>query len=270
MNAQRYPDDVTSSVSVDPWEGLTAHTAARIALGRCGGSLPTAETLRFALSHAQARDAVHSPLDTAALATRLVEAGFASLTVASAARDRAEYLQRPDYGRRLDRASHARLAAEAGKEPDVLLVIGDGLSSRAIERHALPFALELRPYLERAGLTLGPLVLASQARVALGDEVGELLHARFVVMLIGERPGLSSPDSMGLYLTHAPRVGRLDSERNCISNVRPEGLPYAAAAYKLAWLLDAATRLGATGVELKDESDSTGLAAAEKEGRLGA
>lgn len=268
MSATRLPEDVTT-VTADPWAELAKHTAARIALGRCGGSLPTAETLRFTLSHAQARDAVHSPLDTAQLATGLAEAGFTTVTVASAARDRAEYLQRPDYGRRLDTPSHARLAAAIDKGADVVLVIGDGLSSRAIERHALPFMLELRPLLEQAGLTLGPPVIATQARVALGDEVGELLHARFVVMLIGERPGLSSPDSMGLYLTHAPRVGRMDAERNCISNVRPEGLPYRAAAHKLAWLLDAAGKLGATGIGLKDESDSTRLAT-EGEGRLGA
>lgn len=268
MSAQRLPNDVKPPVTADPWAQLAEHTAARIALGRCGGSLPTAETLRFALSHAQARDAVHSQLDTAPLAAGLAEAGFATLTVASAARDRAEYLQRPDYGRRLDRASHARLAAAADKGADVVLVIGDGLSSRAIERHALPFVLELRPLLEQAEMTLGPLVIATQARVALGDEVGELLHAHFVVMLIGERPGLSSPDSMGLYLTHAPRVGRMDAERNCISNVRLEGLPYHAAAHKLAWLLDAAGKLGVTGVGLKDESDSARLPTAG-EGRLG-
>jgi len=251
---------VADGVAPDPWANLAEHTAARIALGRCGGSLPTGETLRFALSHAQARDAVHTPLDVAALAAQLADAGFQSLSATSAARDRSEYLQRPDYGRRLDAASRAALDASTEEGWDVLCVIGDGLSSRAIERNAVRFLTELRPYLENASLRVGPVVIATQARVALADEVGELLRARFALMLIGERPGLSSPDSMGLYLTHQPRVGRLDSERNCISNVRPEGLPYREAAYKLAWLLNAAVKLGATGVTLKDESDSRALA----------
>lgn len=252
--------EIAGPVSADPWASLAEHTAARIALGRCGGSLPTAETLRFSLSHAQARDAVHTPLDVLVLSSQLAEAGFHTLGVASAAQDRTEYLQRPDYGRKLNPASRAALESCSEKGHDVLFVIGDGLSSRAIERNAAPFLAELRPYLETAGLKVGPVVVATQARVALADEVGELLQVRFVVMLIGERPGLSSPDSMGLYLTHQPRVGLLDSERNCISNVRPEGLPYREAAYKLSWLLNAAQKLGATGVSLKDESDSRALA----------
>lgn len=254
------PNDATlppgQPVLEDPWGHLAGSTAARIALGRCGVSLPTAETLRFALAHAQARDAVHTPLDAAALAVRLGDAGFATLEVASLARDRHQYLQRPDLGRCLDEASRLLLSQSAPPPCDVLFVVGDGLSSLAIERNALPFLTEVRPFLEAAGWRIGPVVLARQARVALGDDVGGQLQPQLVVMLIGERPGLSSPDSMGVYLTYGARPGRLDSERNCISNVRPEGLNYAAAAHKLTWLMNRARGLGLSGVGLKDESDS--------------
>ncbi|WP_051710411.1 ethanolamine ammonia-lyase subunit EutC [Andreprevotia chitinilytica] len=256
-------DEEKPALTPDPWAELSRHTAARIALGRCGGSLPTAETLGFALAHAQARDAVHTPLDVGALSDALEEAGFVALPAHSRAHDRTEYLQRPDFGRRLDPASRNALADLPKMPCDILFTIGDGLSSRAIERNALPLLIELRPYLETSGWRIGPVVVAKQARVALADEVGELFKPTIVVMLIGERPGLSSPDSMGIYITHGPRVGRMDSERNCISNVRPEGLDYPAAARKLAWLLDASRRLGLTGVGLKDESDGSALAAAE-------
>lgn len=265
------PEDINASMPPvwdDPWGHLATSTAARIALGRCGVSLPTVETLRFALAHAQARDAVHTPLDSATLAARLADAGFDTLQVASQARDRHQYLQRPDLGRRLDAASRQQLSQAALTPCELLFVVGDGLSSRAIERHALPLLSEVRPFLEAAGWRSGPVVLAQQARVALGDDVGGLLGSPLVVMLIGERPGLSSPDSMGIYLTFGACPGRLDSERNCISNVRPEGLGYAAAAHKLVWLLNRARQLGLTGVGLKDESDSL-LAAGEAEpGRL--
>ncbi|MFN9746369.1 MAG: ethanolamine ammonia-lyase subunit EutC [Betaproteobacteria bacterium] len=236
----------------DPWAALRAHTLARIALGRTGASLPTAEWLRFAEAHALARDAVHTPLDVAALVAALRHHGVEPAVVASAAPDRATYLRRPDLGRRLDAASAAALAPGPG---GLAVVLADGLSARATQSHALPLLLALRAHLEAAGEALGTVAVATQARVALGDEVGERVQAGAVLVLIGERPGLSSPDSLGAYLTWAPRRGRRDAERNCVSNIRPEGQPPAQAAARLAWLLGAARRLGATGVAIKDESD---------------
>ncbi len=236
----------------DPWAALRAHTLARIALGRTGASLPTVEWLRFAEAHALARDAVHTPLDVAALVAALRHHGVEPAVVASAAPDRATYLRRPDLGRRLDAASAAALAPGPG---GLAVVLADGLSARATQAHALPLLLALRGHLEAAGDALGIVAVATQARVALGDEVGERVQAGAVLVLIGERPGLSSPDSLGAYLTWAPRRGRRDAERNCVSNIRPEGQPPAQAAARLAWLLGAARRLGATGVALKDESN---------------
>ena len=251
-----------TAITPDPWTALRAHTAARIALGRSGASLPTGELLRFDLAHAMARDAVHLPFEIEALRHDLTAHGFDTLTLESAATDRTEYLHRPDLGRRLSARSVALLAAlsDPAADPcDVLCVIGDGLSALAVHRHAAALLIELRPRLEAQGQRLGPVVLARQARVALGDPIGAALRARCVVMLIGERPGLSSPDSLGAYLTWAPRAGRSDAQRNCVSNIRPEGLAPADAAHKIAWLLAAARRLGATGVALKDESDAPAL-----------
>ena len=252
----------------DPWTELREHTDARIALGRSGASLPTDAWLRFGVAHAQARDAVHLRFDAGALRTELLAHGFETLEVESAAADRTTYLQRPDLGRQLSARCRRLLTADdralapAGTPGcDLLCVVGDGLSSKAVHRHAVALLRELRPRLEGAGLRIGPVVLAHQARVALGDEVGAALHARAVLMLVGERPGLSSPDSLGAYLTWAPRVGRSDAERNCVSNIRPQGLTYAEAAHKLAWLVIAARRLGATGVGLKDDSDAVLLEA---------
>jgi ethanolamine ammonia-lyase small subunit len=242
-----------SPVESNPWAALRRFTPARIALGRAGESLPTAALLEFDLAHAQARDAVHISLDVPALQQQLAAAGFESLTVHSAASDRAHYLHRPDAGRRLDQASRARLAAHAaGTAPELVCVIADGLSATAALRHAVPLLQALRPRLKEQ--SIAPIVVAELARVALGDEIGALLGAGQVVVLIGERPGLSSPHSLGLYLTHAPRLGCTDAERNCISNVRPEGLPIGQAAYRLALLLEGARRLGRSGVALKDES----------------
>jgi ethanolamine ammonia-lyase small subunit len=242
--------------SPDPWIGLRAHTMARIALGRAGVSLPTAEWLRLAEAHALARDAVHTPLDVAALRAELALHGFMTETVASAAADRAVYLRRPDLGRRLSVEDASRLRPSgAGSGVSLVVVLADGLSARATQSHALPLLQALRAHLEAAGASIGPVVIATQARVALGDDIGERLGAHAVLVLIGERPGLSSPDSLGAYLTWAPRVGRSDAERNCVSNIRPEGQPPAQAAARLAWLLAAARRLGGTGVALKDASD---------------
>ena len=248
----------------DPWNDLRAYTAARLALGRAGASMPTGELLRFGFAHAQARDAVHLQFDAEALAGLLRKDGLATLQVHSAAPDRAAYLLRPDLGRRLDDASEQRLRDAAGPSPaagcDLLLVVGDGLSSLAVERHARPLITAIRAGMP-ADWTLGPIVLARQARVALADEAGDLLGARLVAMLIGERPGLSSPDSLGLYLTWKPVVGRHDAERNCISNIGAEGLVPSAAAARFRWLALEAKRLQLTGVQLKDRSDATVISA---------
>lgn len=236
----------------DPWKALRRRPAARIALGRAGAALPTAALLAFELDHARARDAVHLALDVDVLDRDLEACAPSTVHVASAAADRATYLLRPDLGRRLSDDSRERLAAVDVPGCDVLFVVGDGLSALGVQRHAAALLAAAMPLLD--GLAIGPVVIAEQARVALGDEVGEALKARAVVVVIGERPGLTSPDSLGLYLTFAPRVGRHDAERNCISNVRPEGLPPAAAAAKLAWLIRASLRLQVSGVTLKDDS----------------
>lgn len=242
--------------TVDAWSALRRYTPARIALGRSGASLPTAELLRFGVAHAQARDAVHLAFDAPALRRELESLGFDIMVeVESAAPDRATYLRRPDLGRQLSERSRTLLDALSEATPALVFVVGDGLSSKAVHSHAAPLLRETRPLLEAAGFVIGMVVLARQARVALGDQIGACLRADAVAVVIGERPGLSSPDSLGIYLTWAPRAGRVDAERNCISNVRPAGLTYGEAARKLAWLLTAARRLGATGVALKDESD---------------
>ena len=243
------------SLDVDPWQQLKAFTRARIAIGRVGGSLPTKEVLDFGLSHAMARDAVHLPLDINTLEVDIQAQGFSTLRANSMATDRATYLLRPDWGRRLSEQSLMTLTQlKAAKPIDFLIVIGDGLSSLAVSRHVAPLLAEMKNYLPSDWHT-GPIVIASQARVAIGDEIGQAMHAKMVVMLIGERPGLSSPDSLGIYLTYKPQLGLSDANRNCISNVRPEGLPYAAAAKKLVWLAVEAMRIKVTGVALKDESD---------------
>ncbi len=243
----------TLPVPPDPWSDLRRHTPARIGLGRSGVALPTAEVLRLAAAHAQARDAVHVALDVTALEAQLRSEGRQCVTVASRAASRDEYLRRPDLGRRLSPADATRLQDLAAGDVDLAIVVGDGLSAVAVQRHALPLLAALHTLLGDT-LTLAPLVIATQARVALADEVGALLRARVALILLGERPGLSSPDSVGAYLTHAPAVGRSDAERNCVSNIRPEGLPPERAAQRIAWLLRESLRRGVSGVALKDDS----------------
>ena len=256
-----------SSVTPNPWQDWRNATPARLALGRAGAGMPTDETLRFGWAHAMARDAIHAALDVDKLDAELRANGWDVARVHSRAEERTTYLRRPDLGRRLAAEDAARLREAAEKTPggrqcDVCIVIGDGLSSLAVERNAAPLLAALRPHLP-PGTRFAPVVIASQARVALADEVAEIFGAALSVMLIGERPGLSSPDSLGIYLTHAPRKGRHDAERNCISNVRPAGLAHDAAAFKLAWLMREALRLGATGIALKDESDLAVLESSE-------
>ncbi len=235
----------------DPWAPLRQATRARIGLGRAGDAVPTRALLEFQLAHAQARDAVHTPLDLDALAQAL--APRAALTLHSAARDRTTYLRRPDLGRRLDPGSQERLRALAeDNPPDLVFVVADGLSARATMRHAAPvLAACLQRLPEQAG---APIVVVEQARVAIGDEIGEILGAKLCLVLIGERPGLSVADSLGLYLTWAPRRGVQDSGRNCISNIHADGLTPAQAADQAAWLIREATRRSLTGVGLKAAS----------------
>ncbi|QAU35722.1 ethanolamine ammonia-lyase subunit EutC [Janthinobacterium sp. 17J80-10] len=255
---------MTTPVTNNPWHSLRRHTAARIALGRAGVSLPTAPQLEFQLAHARARDAVHLGLDVNALASALSQplaqdgTGLPCLALSSSAPTRNVYLQRPDLGRRLSPESRAALealeTAPGASGYDVAFVVADGLSAVAIERNARPFLREVIGWLAPEDWSIAPISIVTQGRVAIGDEVGELLGAKAVAVLIGERPGLSSPDSMGLYLTWAPRTGLTDESRNCISNVRPAGLTYPDAALKLHYLLSEARRRQLSGVELKDET----------------
>lgn len=233
-----------------PWASLKAFTDARIALGRAGTSMPTRELLKFGAAHAAARDAVHAPADFGALAEALTAAGETVLHVHSRAADRAEYLRRPDLGRTL--APEGLTELEGQSPSDVVIVVADGLSAGALT-HVWPLLARLLPELRAAGLSVGPIVLARQARVALGDPVARALGARLVLVLIGERPGLSSPDSLGAYLTFDPQPQTRDSARNCVSNIRPAGLDVRVAAWRLAHLTGQALRKELSGVALKDE-----------------
>ncbi len=230
----------------DPWARLREATRARIGLGRTGDAMPIGAVLEFQLAHARARDAVHAPLDVAALVAGL--SPRASVAVRSACPDRVTYLRRPDLGRRLHEEDRAALA---GGPFDAVFVLADGLSALAVQRHAAAVLDAVEPLLP--GWRIGPVVVATQARVALGDDVGEALGAGLVAVLVGERPGLTAADSLGIYLTHAPRRGRMDSERNCISNIHGGGLSPIEGAEALAWLMRAARARGSTGVGLKDE-----------------
>lgn len=250
-------DDRSPIVVANPWAQLRQHTAARIALGRSGTSLPTVPHLEFQLDHARARNAVHLELNIARLKIALEQRGLDVIAAHSAAESRPVYLQRPDKGRRLDDASRAALEIR-GLPPasaDVVFVIGDGLSALAIEENATAFLDVMLPVLRAGSWRIAPVVVVKEARVAVGDEVGEVLGAEMVVVLIGERPGLSSPDSMGIYMTLKPRIGLTDELRNCISNVRPEGLSYEGAAHKLNYLMSEARKRGLSGVNLKDEAE---------------
>jgi ethanolamine ammonia-lyase small subunit len=244
----------TPLAQTDPWQQLKSFTRARIALGRAGSSLPTKEILDFGLSHAMARDAVHLALDINNLQHALAQQSISTICVTSKAVDRASYLLRPDFGRRLSDASRVQLQECKTTPIDFLIVVGDGLSSLAISRHAVPLIAEINKLIP-AHWSVGDIVIVTQARVAVADEIAETLNAKMVAMLIGERPGLSSPDSLGIYLTFNPSIACNDADRNCISNVRPEGLNYEAAAKKLMWLATEAMRIKASGVVLKDESD---------------
>jgi ethanolamine ammonia-lyase small subunit len=230
---------------------LKRFTPARIALARAGTAQTTATSLNFMLDHARARDAVHATLDFLALGEALHARGWSVLRVHSAAGDRAEYLRRPDLGRRLSSATRP-IVADQVRGSDVTIVAADGLSAFAIKANLLPVLDGLKPLLLARGRTTGPLVLVEQGRVAIGDEIGELLDAKLVVVLIGERPGLSAADSLGAYITWRPRIGAMDSGRNCVSNIRPAGLAPELAAMQIADLIERAFAHAVTGVRLNE------------------
>jgi ethanolamine ammonia-lyase small subunit len=236
----------------EAWTALRRHTTARLALGRSGGSLPTRAVLAFAHDHALARDAVHAPFDAEALAQKLSVVAGPVAILASAAPDRATYLRHPELGRRLSPAAQAALAPRAGGTTELAIIVSDGLSALAAERHAPPVLAALLPRLQAAGFAPPEVVVARHGRVALQDEIGALLGARQTLMLLGERPGLGTPDSLGAYLTYAPRPGRTDAERNCVSNIHGAGLPAEAAAGRIASLLELSRARQASGLALQD------------------
>jgi ethanolamine ammonia-lyase small subunit len=233
---------------------LKDFTPARVGLGRAGASLTTKAWLDFALDHARARDAVHGAFDASSLVAGLNDLGFDAIEVSSRASKRSAYLKRPDLGRMLDVDSQRRLASHRNDSSQLAIVIGDGLSPAAVQAHAVHLVRSLIPQLGADGIEIGHAVVAAGARVALGDEIGVLLGVRMLLVLIGERPGLSASDSLGAYLTFAPRPGRTDAERNCVSNIHGAGLSYDEAAMRISWLIREGLARQITGVALKDES----------------
>ncbi len=255
MNTKR-PDIIIE----DPWKQLKDYTKARIAMGRCGSSIPTKELLDFRLAHAKAIDAVHIPLNTVDLVSELEKIVREHVFVVhSKAENRDVYLKRPDLGRKLSSDSVELLnSIPINSNYDIALVVSDGLSATAIKRNIIPFFNLLYPELNKS-YSLSPVVIAKQARVAIGDEIASLFNAKLVVNIIGERPGLKSPDSMGIYMTYNPSVGITDEKRNCISNIRKDGLSYELACSKLLYLISESIKKGISGVDLKDEQDSNSL-----------
>jgi ethanolamine ammonia-lyase small subunit len=238
----------------DPWFTLRQFTQARIAQGSAGCSLPTSALLDFQLAHASARDAVHQAWDVASFAGDVEKLGLESLMLATPVVSREQYLQRPDLGRRLMQSSRELLASRPAPAIDVVLIVSNGLSSTAVDEHGLALLQTVVAGYTERGVRIGPICLVANGRVALADEIGALLNARLAVIIVGERPGLSAADSLGMYLTYAPKPGNTDAERNCISNIRPPvGLSFRAAAIKLAYLSEQALRYGFSGVALKDD-----------------
>jgi ethanolamine ammonia-lyase small subunit len=238
----------------DPWSSLRSFTAARIALGRTGVALPLKESLNLALAHAHARDAVYSMLHMDELTNKLNQFGLPIVQLHSNVKDRKQYLQRPDMGRKLELMSLLHLQEFATPKNTIAISIADGLSATAINENIVPLLVELMPMLRNIGVVIAPLCLISQGRVAISDEVGAALKAKLSLIFIGERPGLSSQDSMGAYLTYNPSPGLTDESRNCISNIRPDGLSYIQAAQKIFYLVQESLRLKISGVLLKDNN----------------
>jgi ethanolamine ammonia-lyase small subunit len=248
------------SVIENPWGFLKQYTPARLALGRAGESIPTRELLQFNLAHARARDAVHSKIDFNLISQTLeTSAAIKTISLQSCAQNRLEYLKRPDLGRKLSPTSINRVQTQAQqwRKDCIAIVVGDGLSASAIQLHSALLVHLLVEALSKISLQVGPIFLVEQARVAIGDHIGELLNTRKVIVLIGERPGLSNVESIGAYLTYEPRVGRNNSERNCISNICPSGLPLAAAAMQIVHLVQASLRLQISGVDLNEQLASS-------------
>ena len=249
--------DLITLKTSDSWESLKAFTAARIALGRVGDSIPLSESLEFKLAHAHARDAVYSTLDHELLTDGLQHLGQPVIHVKSQAVTREQYLQRPDLGRLPDDRS-VQLLQEQSADYDICIILADGLSAKAINQNGIPLISALLPLFIGMEYRVAPICLADQARVALSDHISHALHAKLCVMLIGERPGLSSADSIGVYLTYQPRPGLTDESRNCVSNIRPDGLSFELAARKIFYLSQEAFRRKLSGVSLKDNAGLIG------------
>ncbi|HEX3024800.1 MAG TPA: ethanolamine ammonia-lyase subunit EutC [Chitinophagaceae bacterium] len=241
-----------SGTGPDKWQSLKAFTQARIALGRTGISIPVKETLQFKLAHAHARDAVYTQLKTDAIISSLQASKLSHFLLHSMATNRNIYLQRPDLGRRLNKASALQLSSSSPYHSTTAIVIADGLSAAAVQQHALPVLQLLIDKLNIANISFAPVCIVEQGRVAVADEIAVLLNARVSIILIGERPGLTAANSMGAYITYSPQIGLTDESRNCISNIRPEGLDYETAVEKIFYLISEALRLQLSGVALKD------------------
>lgn len=246
-------------IQPDAWSSLRSFTAARIALGRTGVSVPLKESLHFKMAHAHARDAVFSHLEKGKIFTALQAFQLPVFFLHSRAIDRQNYLQRPDFGRCLNEESVSKLANFKSKGYDISISIADGLSASAVNEHAVNVLLLLFPLLQEFKLSVAPFCIVEQGRVAASDEIGSLLQARLSLILIGERPGLSAADSMGAYLTYNPTIGLTNECRNCVSNIRPDGLDYRTASEKLFYLIKEAFRLKISGVQLKDNTDYCGI-----------
>lgn len=256
MNTRR---DENPTVTTDPWARLRTFTDARIALGRCGTSLPLQESLAFKLAHARARDAVWQPADMAALANRLESQGHSTLRLESSATDRKEYLARPDKGRQLSQNSLERLQHHGRGLFDIGITVCDGLSAPAIQENGYQLVSGFLESVAQTRLQVAPVCLVTNGRVAIGDEIGHLLGCRMMILLVGERPGLSSPNSLGAYITFNPRPGTTDEARNCVSNIRAGGMSIAEGLRKIAYLVETGLMAGKTGVELKDKMSSSYL-----------
>ncbi len=243
----------TNIIQTDPWQSLRAFTTARIALGRTGNAMPLDAVLQIKLAHAHARDAVYSQLETTELLNELQPLTEVIVVIESRITSRSQYLKRPDLGRILSNESIEKISQLNNENKGISIVLADGLSAKAINKHALPVLQHLLPLLYKSGYEILPVCLATQARVALGDHIGSLLKADLTLMLIGERPGLTSPESMSAYITYQPMQGRTDESRNCISNIRPEGLHYNLAADKIFYFVQQSLRLQLSGTMLKDD-----------------
>lgn len=252
-----------AAANQDKWASLSRFTQARIGLGRAGSSLPTHVQLKFNADHALARDAVKTPLDTTKLIADIQDKTLNYMCLHSQANNRQTYLQRPDLGRKLNEKSIESLTnmpRTGASKFDVAIVLVDGLSSTAVQQHGANLVKHLDIAIEKAGLSRSPIMIVEQGRVAIGDQIGELLNARAVLLIVGERPGLSSPDSLGIYYTYAPKTGLKDDSRNCISNIRPAGLSIEAATEKALWLIQQSFLKKLSGVKLKDLSNENSQA----------